>query len=168
MPSTPRWLTDEERRAWIAYIDLSTLLDDHLNRQLKRDAGLTHADYTLLVHLSDAPGKTLSMSDLARRLKITRSRLTHAVTRLEMAGYVERRGHPDNGRVQLATLTDHGADKLVRAAPEHVEAVRRAVFDLLSPEQVRQLTEIAETVVEALQKDGGAADDPATLPWRRR
>ena len=168
MPSAPRWLTDEERRAWIAYVDLSTMLDDHLNQQLRRDCGLTHADYTLLAHLSEAPEKTLSMSDLAQRLKITRSRLTHAVSRLEAAGYVHRRGHPDNGRIQLASLTDLGAETLARAAPGHVEAVRRAVFDVLSPRQVRQLAEIAESVVESLQKDGTATGDQATLPWRRR
>jgi DNA-binding MarR family transcriptional regulator len=167
MPPAPRWLADEERRAWIAYINLSTLVEDHLNRQLKRDSGLTHADYTLLAHLSDAPGRALSMSSLAERLKITRSRLAHAVSRLAEVGYVERRDHPDNRRTQLAALTERGVEILERAAPGHVEAVRRAVFDVLSPEQVRQLAEIAESVVEVLQKDGDA-DDPAALPWRRR
>jgi len=167
MPTTPKWLTDEERRAWIAYIDLSTLLDDYLNRQLKRDARLTHADYTLLAHLAEAPDRALSMSDLAERLKITRSRLTHAVTRLEAAGHVERRGLPENRRVQLAALTDHGIRALEHAAPGHVAAVRRAVFDVLSPDQVRQLAEIAESVVEVLQQDSDT-DDPTALPWRRR
>jgi DNA-binding MarR family transcriptional regulator len=146
---------------------VSTLLDDHLNRQLKRDSGLTLADYTLLAHLSSVPDHTLGMSELAERLKITRSRLTHAVTRLEEAGHVVRRGDPGNGRSQLAVLTDHGLDTLKNAAPGHVEAVRRAVFDVLSPEQVGQLAEIAEALVESLQRDD-AGDDPAALPWRRR
>jgi ABC-type arginine transport system ATPase subunit len=65
MPPTPRWLDTEERRAWLAYVDCSTHLSDHLNRRLRRDAGLTHADYTLLAHLSSVPDQTLTMSELA-------------------------------------------------------------------------------------------------------
>lgn len=83
MTTTPRWLDAEERRAWLAYVEFSTLLSDHLSRQLRRDAGMTHSDYILLAHLSSVPQATLTMSELAERLKITRSRLTHAATRLQ-------------------------------------------------------------------------------------
>jgi DNA-binding MarR family transcriptional regulator len=166
VPDT-RWLSPEERRAWIAYIDLSTLLGDVQDRQLRRDAGLTHADYNLLSRLSGAPERSLTMSRLAEQLKITRSRLTHAVARLEQAGYVRREDDPTDKRGQLAVLTDAGAELLVRVAPGHVEAVRRAVFDVLSPEQVRQLAEIGETITHAIQH-GQTGPTTPTLPWRRR
>lgn len=168
MTTSPRWLNSEERRAWLAYIDFSTLLADHLNRQLRRDAGVTHADYVLLVHLSSAPEHTLNMSELAERLKITRSRLTHAVTRLQEAGYVDRREDGANRRNQLAVLTAHGQGLLERAAPGHVEAVRRVVFDVLTPEQVAQLAEIGEAITDALQCADAAGNDRQVLPWRRR
>ncbi|MFE7834868.1 MarR family winged helix-turn-helix transcriptional regulator [Streptomyces sp. NPDC057474] len=168
MPTTPRWLDAEEQRAWLAYIDFSTLLSDYLNRQLRRDVGMTHADYTLLSHLSSAPDRALGMSELARRLKITRSRLTHAVNRLGEAGLVDRREDPADGRGQLAVLTDEGQGLLDRAAPGHVEAVRRAVFDALTPEQVRQLAEIGEAIGDALVRAEGNPTDLAVLPWRRR
>lgn len=168
MTSSPRWLDSEERRAWLAYIDFSTLLADHLNRQLRRDAGVTHADYSLLAYLSSTPDHTLTMSELAERLKITRSRLTHAVTRLQEAGYVDRREDPANRRNQLAVLTAQGRQLLERAAPGHVEAVRRAVFDALTPEQVRQFADIGEAINAALQRADDARDDQEVLPWRRR
>ncbi|MDF3140297.1 MULTISPECIES: MarR family winged helix-turn-helix transcriptional regulator [unclassified Streptomyces] len=168
MPTTPRWLDTEERRAWLAYVEFSTHLSDHLNRQLRRDAGLTHADYTLLAHLSSVPDQTLTMSELAERLKITRSRLTHAVTRLQQAGYVDRCDDPANRRNQLAVLTAQGSRLLERAAPGHVEAVRRAVFDALTPEQVLQFAEIGEAINAALQRVDAAQDDQEVLPWRRR
>jgi len=168
MPTTPRWLEAEERRAWLAYVEFSTLLSDHLNRQLRQDAGLTHADYTLLAHLSSLPDQTLTMSELAERLKITRSRLTHAVTRLQDAGYVDRRDDPTNRRNQLAVLTEGGRRLLERAAPGHVEAVRRAIFDALTLEQVRQFAEIGEAINAALQREDTAQDDQGVLPWRRR
>ncbi|MCR3725056.1 MULTISPECIES: MarR family winged helix-turn-helix transcriptional regulator [Streptomyces] len=168
MTTSPRWLDSEEQRAWLAYIDFSTLLADHLNRQLRRDAGMTHADYSLLAHLSTAPGRTLTMSELAERLKVTRSRLTHAVTRLQEAGYVVRQEDPGNRRNQLAALTPQGLELLERAAPGHVEAVRRAVFDALTREQVGQLAEIGEAINVALQRMDEGGDDQEPLPWRRR
>ncbi|MEU9390983.1 MarR family winged helix-turn-helix transcriptional regulator [Streptomyces sp. NPDC048324] len=168
MSVTPRWLDAEERRAWLAYVDFSTLLADHLNRQLRRDAGMTHADYSLLVHLSAAPDGALGMSELAQRLKITRSRLTHAVNRLREARLVDRREDPADGRGQIAVLTDEGRTLLERAAPGHVEAVRQAVFDALTPEQVRQFAEIGEAISNALHRAENAGTAPPTLPWRRR
>ncbi|MFF0094861.1 MarR family winged helix-turn-helix transcriptional regulator [Streptomyces canus] len=168
MPTTPRWLDPEERRAWLAYINFSTLLSDHLNRQLRREAGVTHADYTLLAYLSSVPDQTLTMSELAERLRITRSRLTHAVTRLQQSGYVDRRDDPANRRNQLALLTPQGRELLERAAPGHVEAVRRAVFDALTPEQVRQFAEIGEAINTALQGADATEGGQESLPWRRR
>ncbi|MGW3285129.1 MarR family winged helix-turn-helix transcriptional regulator [Streptomyces sp. NPDC001002] len=168
MSTGPRWLDAEERRAWLAYVEFSTHLSDHLNRQLRRDAGLTHADYTLLAHLSSLPDQALTMSELAERLKITRSRLTHAVTRLQQAGYVDRRDDPANRRNQLAVLTDGGRRLLERVAPGHVEAVRHAIFDALTPDQVRQFAEIGEAINAALQHVDAAQDEEETLPWRRR
>lgn len=167
MSTTPRWLTPKEQRAWLAYVDFSTLLSDHLNRQLRRDAGITHADYTLLAHLSAAPDHSLGMSELAERLRITRSRLTHAVNRLEEAGYVHRREDPTNRRNLLTALSEEGMRLLERAAPGHVETVRRAVFDALSPRQVRQLAEIGDAITAALLRDDAAVEGQV-LPWRRR
>ena len=166
--ATTRWLTADEGQAWLAYITLSTLLDDYLDQQLRRDAGITHADYFLLAYLSRLPERTASMSQLAERLKFTRSRLTRAVTRLEQAGYVARRSHPTDGRGQLAALTEQGFAFLTRIAPGHVEAVRRAVFDVLTPDQVRQLAEIGEAIVQALTRMEGETEYPADHPWRRR
>ncbi|MEU9308597.1 MarR family winged helix-turn-helix transcriptional regulator [Streptomyces sp. NPDC048256] len=168
MSTTPRWLNADERRAWLAYIDFSTLLADHLNRQLRRDAGMTHADYSVLAYLSAAPDGTLGMSELAQRLKITRSRLTHAVNRLREVGLVDRREDPADGRGQLAFLTEQGRSLLEEVAPGHVEAVRRAVFDALTPEQARQFADIGEAISAALVRAENTEADPAGLPWRRR
>ena len=161
--STPRWLDAEERRTWLAYIAASTLLDDYLDRQLRKDIGITHPDYVLLIILDNAPEHALGMSELAERLRITRSRLTHAVTRLENSGYVQRRKHPTDRRGQLTELTPQGRELLERAAPGHVEAVRHAVFDALTPQQVQQLGEISEAITAAIED---VAAGP--LPWHRR
>jgi len=148
--STPRWLNPEEQAAWRAYLLSNQLLDEALDRQLQRDAGMPHAYYWILVALSEAPDRTLRMSDLARRLRYSQSRLTHAVTSMERRGWVHRRRCPSDARSLLATLTPEGMRTLVDTAPGHVEEVRSRVFDRLSPEQVTQLKEICELILDGL------------------
>ncbi|EDY55419.1 MarR-family transcriptional regulator [Streptomyces sviceus ATCC 29083] len=164
MSDTP-WLSEEEMRAWLAYIDLSTLLGDYLERQLQRAAGLSHATYNLLSRLSVAPDRSLRMSDLAEHLKVTRSRLSHALSALEKRGWARRTDDPTDQRGQLAVLTDEGFAVLAAAAPSHVAAARRAMFDHLTPDQARQFAEIGEAIIKGLTHED---DYQAELPWRRR
>jgi len=162
-PGEPRWLSDEEQRVWRAYLHATTLMEDHLDRQLQRDAGMPHIYYGLLVQLSQAPRRRMRMTELARNAKITRSRLSHAVARLEKSGWVRREDCPSDKRGQNAVLTDEGYEMLRRSAPGHVSAVRQAMFDRLTPEQVRSLGEIMQVVASGLQPEGTDAD----LPWLR-
>ncbi|MFI6083887.1 MarR family winged helix-turn-helix transcriptional regulator [Streptomyces sp. NPDC051217] len=159
----PRWLSTEEQGVWQAYLQATTLLEDHLDRQLQRDAGMPHIYYALLVHLARAPHRQMRMTQLAKNAKITRSRLSHAIARLEKSGWVRREDCPSDKRGQNATLTDEGQEVLTRSAPGHVTAVRQAIFDRLSPEQVASLGEIMRVMAKGLQPDGSDAD----LPWRR-
>ncbi|WP_327375887.1 MarR family transcriptional regulator [Streptomyces sp. NBC_01216] len=159
----PRWLSDEEQHVWRAYLHATTLLEDHLDRQLQRDAGMPHTYYGLLVQLSQAPRRRLRMTELAKDAKITRSRLSHAVARLERNGWVVREDCPSDKRGQFARLTEEGFAVLERTAPGHVAAVRQAMFDRLTPAQVRQLGEIMRVMAEGLQP----ADPHADLPWLR-
>ncbi|MFD3996809.1 MarR family winged helix-turn-helix transcriptional regulator [Streptomyces sp. NPDC058583] len=159
----PRWLTDEEQHVWRAYLHATTLLEDHLDRQLQRDAGMPHIYYGLLVQLSQAPRRRLRMTELARSAKITRSRLSHAIARLEKNGWVRRESCPSDKRGQFARLTDEGMEVLRRNAPGHVAAVRQALFDRLSPDQVTQLGAIMRVMAEGLEPTDADAD----LPWLR-
>ncbi|MEU5630644.1 MarR family winged helix-turn-helix transcriptional regulator [Streptomyces rishiriensis] len=159
----PRWLSAEEQLIWRSYVHATTLLEDHMDRQLQRDAGMPHVYYGLLVKLAECPQRRLRMTELAKHAKITRSRLSHAVARLEKNGWVRREDCPSDKRGQFAVLTDQGLEMLQRAAPGHVAVVRKAVFDRLSPEQLKSLGEIMQIVAEGLQPDEAGAD----LPWLR-
>lgn len=159
----PRWLDEEEQRTWRSYLHATMLLEDHLDRQLQRDAGMPHIYYGLLVQLSEAPRRRLRMTELAMKAKITRSRLSHAIARLEKNGWVRREDCPSDKRGQFAVLTEQGQAVLSRAAPGHVEAVRQAVFDRLTPEQQKTLGEIMLQVADGLQPKEAGAD----LPWLR-
>ena len=148
-------MSEEEQCTWRAVLAAIQLLSDELDRELQRDADMPHTYYEILVALSEAPSRALRMSQLAERCWSSRSRLSHAVSRLEEAGWVRREACPTDKRGSLAVLTDQGFSALEAAAPGHVEAVRRAVFDVLTPEQVRQLGEISATIRDGLLKGDG-------------
>jgi DNA-binding MarR family transcriptional regulator len=144
-----RWLSDTELAAWIPFSGMLIGLLSALDTQL-RDAKLSLFGYLVLAALSEAPERTLSMSDLAVRAGGSLSRLSHAVSALERQGWVTRHPAPANGRITLATLTKGGYAKVVASAPAHVDTVRRLVIDPLTKQQLSQLGRISETVLTEL------------------
>lgn len=146
-----RWLSASEQRAWRAYLEATTLLFDALDRQLQRDSAMPHAYYEILVRLSEADGRRMRMSELADATRSSRSRLSHAVARLEERGWLERVDCPTDKRGQIAVLTGVGFAALEEAAPGHVAAVRKHLIDQLTPAQITQLETIGSVVVAALE-----------------
>jgi DNA-binding MarR family transcriptional regulator len=152
-----RWLSDEEQRVWRDFLAAVDMLRGHVEGQLQRDSGMPHTYYEVLVVLSEAPERTLRMSELAQRCRSSRSRLSHAVARLEDNGWVRRDNCPTDKRGAFATLTAEGFAAVEAAAPGHVAAVRKALFDALTPEQVRALGEICNAIRDRLSPCCAAA-----------
>lgn len=148
-----RWLENDEQGAWRAYLEATLLLFDALDRQMQQDSGMPHAYYEILVRLSETDGHNMRMSELAVQTRSSRSRLSHAIDRLEERGWVERAVCPTDRRGQLAYLTDTGFAVLAAAAPSHVAMVRQHVIDRLTPEQIDQLTAIGNAIVAGLEPD---------------
>ncbi|WP_457963655.1 MarR family transcriptional regulator [Arthrobacter sp. D1-29] len=146
----PRWLTPEERDAWLALTSVIMRLPSALDAQLQRDAGISHFEYHVMAGLSESKGRTARMSELAVIAEGSLPRLSQVVGRLEKRGWVRRRPDPTDGRYTLAILTDEGWDKVVKTAPGHVEEVRTLVFDPLTKAQVQQLTNIGRRVTRAI------------------
>jgi DNA-binding MarR family transcriptional regulator len=157
MADTP-WLDRRELSAWVRLAAVLELLPGSLDGQLRREAGLTHFEYWVIAMLSEAPDRTLRMSDLARQTNGTLPRLSHVVHRLEERGLVERRPDPDDRRATNARLTDTGMRKVVATAPGHVRHVREHVIDALTPDQVDQLREISTALLGRLDPEGELAD----------
>jgi DNA-binding MarR family transcriptional regulator len=165
--SGTRWLSAEEQEIWRAFVGTCHTFFASIDAQLQRDTGIPLAYYEILVRLSEAPDHTLRMSQLADAAASSKSRISHAVARLEERGWIRRRDCPTDRRGQLAELTDEGYAVLVAAAPGHVEHVRRILFDPLTPEQVRQLRAITGSILAAVGnppacEDGdGCTGEPA-------
>lgn len=148
-----RWLTDEEQRTWRAFGPVMRLLADRLDRDLRSAAGMPLSYYELLVMLSESPDRTLRMSELAQRTDSSPSRISHAIGKLEQAGWVQRQHCEGDRRGWLAVLTDDGLTALKAAAPTHVASVRAHLIDVLTPRQVQQLGRISEVLMEHLTSD---------------
>ncbi len=146
MSDTPPWLDRDERHAWMSLIAMLMSVPSAIDAQLKRDSGLNFFEYSILSQLSAAPGRRLQMSRLAQMAGGTLSRLSHAASRLEERALVRRYVVTDEARCTELALTDDGTAFLEAAAPGHVREARRLVFDALTPEQVAQLTDIAQAI----------------------
>ncbi|MHA2788870.1 MarR family winged helix-turn-helix transcriptional regulator [Corynebacterium sp. S7] len=148
--ATPNWLSDTEQDAWLSLWSILEWLPVRLGEQMQAESGISLAEYNALSQISMVPDATIRLSELAEMANMKLPHLSRVMTRLENAGWVIRFPDPTNGRYTLAQLTEAGKQKVAEAAPGHVAAVRRYVFDSLSPEQVEAMVEINTPIVKAI------------------
>lgn len=158
--SEPQWLSHEQQQVWRLYLEVSQRLWARLGRELSEGTGVSMSEYDVMVKLSEAPERTLRMSELASRTTQSRSRVTHTVTRMEAAGLVERRPSTVDGRGVACTLTAAGLASLQAAAPVHVASVREHFVEPLADLDLEQARVVLERVAEHLR-----AVDPNKAPF---
>ena len=151
--SPTKWLDADEQRAWRSYLRAVRLLDEQLRRGLEQH-DLSHPEYEILVRLSETPTRAMRMSELANGVVNSRSRLTHTVSRLERAGWVQRRPCPVDGRGVECLLTDEGFAVLDAAAKTHVDGVREYLLDPLTREEFLALGAHLAKVANAIDPTG--------------
>jgi len=161
--SETRWLDREEQRTWRTFMLAVHLLFEEFDRELQRGASMPTSHYEILVRLSEAPGRSLRMSELATQSQSSRSRLSHTVARLEAAGWVRREACPSDRRGAFAVLTEAGFAALDAAAPIHVEGVRAHLFDQLDADQLDALRAIGERILDHLVSIRGSSHDALGL-----
>ena len=147
------WLDETELRAWMSLLALYLIGMPELDRTF-RPHGLVHIEYGVIAALSNGPDDGLRLSDLASAMNMSASRLSHRMRKLIDLGYVDVTGSTCDGRVSIARITDAGRAFAERVAPEHVQDVRRLLFDHLTPAQVSALADALSAVADHL---GGCA-----------
>jgi DNA-binding MarR family transcriptional regulator len=150
----PRWLSQEERLAWVAFNGVLIKLPFALDAELRRAGGITYFDYLVLSVISEGPQRTMPMTELAALTNASLSRLSHVVTRLEQRGWVARSACPNDRRATNAVLTDAGMAAVEAVAPGHVATVRDLAIDALSATQIRQLARISQAILGRLDPEG--------------
>jgi len=153
--AAPRWLDDEQQDSWRAFAAAMVKLRWALECELQQDAGLSFVEYHALAMLSEQPGHTMRMSELAEVTHASLSRLSHLIKRLELRGLVRREADPTDGRFTNAILTRSGLRLLTASAPAHVAKVRELVIDALTRAELRQLRTASERMIERIETSAG-------------
>ncbi|MGQ0844043.1 MAG: MarR family winged helix-turn-helix transcriptional regulator [Sporichthyaceae bacterium] len=168
MTDEPRWLDEQEQRAWRGLIAMWTQLNAELARQMAANSELSMAEFAVLVSLTDVCGGRVRAYELARSLQWEKSRLSHQLTRMAKRGLIERDECVSDGRGQFVAVTESGRRAIEAAAPPHVAAVRRLFLDGLTPADLETLTRIAEsTLVRIGDPPTPDCSEPAELATPR-
>jgi DNA-binding MarR family transcriptional regulator len=154
----PQWLDADERHTWLSLMSMLIRLPGALDAQLQRDAGISNFEYHVMAGLSEAPDRTMRISELAAITEGSLPRMSQVIARLEKRGWLQRAPDPQDGRYTLATLTEDGWAKVSQTAPGHVANVRRLVFDNLTKAQPRQLHDICRRIMHAIDPDDHCGD----------
>ncbi|MFI5041392.1 MAG: MarR family winged helix-turn-helix transcriptional regulator [Acidimicrobiales bacterium] len=149
----PQWLDEHQAHVWQAYLKLNRELYGAIEDQLTRDAGLSAADYAVLVPLSEAPDGVVRARELGAEIGWDRSRVSHQVSRMAKRGLVAREECSEDGRGSMVRLTATGRAAIEGAAPGHAAAVRRALFDLLSSTELDTLAAVFDRLLDNLARE---------------
>jgi DNA-binding MarR family transcriptional regulator len=106
--------------------------------------GLTFARYEALVLLVFSSRGELPLGKMGERLQVHPTSITSIVQRLEAAGLVSRRPHPDDGRAVLCAITDEGRRVVESATAELVTA--DFALGALSETELNRLSQLLKPV----------------------
>ncbi len=149
MPEAPS-MSDEDRRLWRAFSSMNRALAREIDRQLQRDAGISSADYSVLVSLLDAGEHRLRTGEIADMLAWEKSRVSHQIARMEARGLVKRQDCPEDGRGTWVVLTDEGRRATLEAMHEHAAKLHEMFFDVLDEGEKAAIRSGAERVLDKL------------------
>ena len=145
-----QYLTDAELGAWHGCLEFTYAAIAAVDDALSAAHGISVKEYDVLITLYNAPGARLRMAELADRVLLTPSGITHLVTRLEKSGLVNRVVDDDDRRSFFATLTPAGDDRLRESRATHNEVVRTVLTRRLSDSQLAELGEIWRHVLDSV------------------
>ena len=138
-----RWEAVPQMHAVTSLMRVQQILLAQLDEILKPH-GLTFARYEALVLLVFSREGALPLGKMGERLQVHATSVTSLVDRLETAGLVVRRRHPDDGRAVLAEITDEGRALVEKATADLVEA--RFALTALDEDQLAQLSDLLRPV----------------------
>jgi DNA-binding MarR family transcriptional regulator len=165
MPMEPNWLSPDEDRAWRAFVFAQRQLVAHLNRGLQ-ESGLSGADYAVLVVLSAIDSDRMSARELCTMLEWEKSRLSHQLRRMQQDGLISRELNPDDARSTMVRMLPAGRAAIERAAPRHVDDVRRNFIDLFTPAELDIIATLNERIMRHVAtRDGVPAEGDFSNHW---
>jgi DNA-binding MarR family transcriptional regulator len=143
---------DPRLAGWRSFLTAYSVITRQLDEELREETGLSLFEYAALLHLAEAEGRRMRMSDLALGIVLTRSGVTRLVDRLERDGLVERGQCADDGRGSEAVLTEHGLQRLREASKVHLRGIDEYYFAAVSEEDQAVVGRVMNDVVDGLRR----------------
>ncbi|WP_328794215.1 MarR family winged helix-turn-helix transcriptional regulator [Herbidospora solisilvae] len=148
---------------YFALMEAVSLLQHHVEQQLREEGGLSSVQFQLLARLAHGPG-ALTMTELADGVVYSRSGLTYQAGLLEKAGLIERGPSPGDERAIQVAITQKGRDLVEHVLPGHAEVVRSMLFDPLAEADVETLGTLMNRVRDHMR----ALPPRSAAPRRKR
>ena len=162
--STVSELAPEDWALWRSVRAMNQHLARELDRQLLRDAGISQADYGILLTLFESPERQRRTGEIGELLAWEKSRVSHQVARMEGRGLVARAECELDGRGTWVTLTPDGTRALLGAMREHASAIRDLFLDLLEPDEKEALRRVSARVLDNLNPVACDLVEESALP----
>jgi len=156
-------LTREEDAVIRALLPAVTAMLKAFDADLLRAERMTHSEFLVLMFLSEAPARTLRLSELAALTQKSLSAVSRAVGRLENDGLVRRVQAAEDGRGFNAVLTDAGLAGLEHARATHAASIRRHLIDHLGDIDLDGLARSLESIASSA---GSAPTSRRSSPGR--
>ena len=143
-------IDESEWALWRGFLTMHRDLMRELDGRLQRDAGISQADYSVMLTLFDAPERRLRPGALGEALGWEKSRLSHQLSRMAARGLVERAECDTDGRGTWVVLMRDGRRTLLHSLRDHAASIRSLFLDALEPDEKRVLARANERVLERL------------------
>lgn len=165
--ATDEVLSDQDWVVWRDFMTMSSQLSRELDRRLQSDAGISHADYSVLLVLQQASNHQLRTGELAELLAWEKSRVSHQVARMEARALVSRAECDTDGRGTWIAPTTEGRRVLLGAMRNHNAAIRELFFDVLRQDQRVAFGDASLHVLDKLNPEACAIASENGLPTSR-
>jgi DNA-binding MarR family transcriptional regulator len=141
-------LDPQQLGVYFALMEAVSLLQHHVEQQVRTEGDLSYVQFQLLARLASAQGH-LTMTQLADGVVYSRSGLTYQASLLEKAGLITRTPSSSDERSTLVAITEDGLALFSRILPGHIQVTRQLLFDPLPDDDLRQLGDIMTRVRDA-------------------
>jgi DNA-binding MarR family transcriptional regulator len=161
-------VSEQDWQLWREFVTMHRHLARELDRQLQRDAGISQADFSVLIRLSESNGQRLRTGELAELLAWEKSRVSHQVTRMEARDLLERTECAEDGRGTWVGLTDEGRRVLREASSDHADTIRSLFFDHLRDDEKAALGKASRRILDNMNPEACEIAADNGMPGARR
>jgi DNA-binding MarR family transcriptional regulator len=143
-------VAEDDWQLWRTFVTMRHELDRAIEHRLQADAGISGADFEILLSLFKAQDGRLRARELGELLGWEKSRISHQVTRMVARELVERQECGTDLRGTWVVLRPAGRRAVLKASRGNAAELRRLFFDVLTAGEKEALGSVSGKVIDAI------------------